>query len=535
MRTVLPDLLREAATIAPENTAIVDGAQALTYTELDERSNRLAHLLRELGVGRGDRVGLYIGKSAAAVVGLYAVLKAGAAYVPLDPHMPVARAARIVQNCAMRCVLTSSSQREAWSALVSSTSEIELVVMLDAARDVEYDDGAAVAIVGTDAIDAQPAASPPVRVLDADIAYILYTSGSTGEPKGVTLTHRNAMAFVSWAAEEFGVGGTDRLSSHAPFHFDLSVFDLFAAAWGAATLVLVPSQASVFPIEIARFIREQRITVWYSVPSILSALTTRGGMSDGDFPDLRTVLFAGEVFPTKYLRALMQLLPHVRFANLYGPTETNVCTWYEVPPLSEDMTEPVSIGYPITNDDVYVVNDEGKPAATEEPGELYVRGATVMKGYWADPERTAQSLVPDPFSDGLPDNVYRTGDLVRRAPDGSLHLLGRRDSQIKSRGYRIELGEIETALYAHPDMRECAVIAIPDDTITNRIKAFVVAVVAETDLVKFCSERIPRYMVPHTFEFRDVLPKTSTGKIDRQALARGVTARGAPLLERPQI
>jgi amino acid adenylation domain-containing protein len=486
-----------------------------------------------LGAIPGDRVGLYLEKSAAAVVGIYGALKAGAAYVPIDPQSPIERAAYIARNCGVRCVLTSRAKSGSWATLAARAPEVVQMVALDASGP-EFDAGAPVRVAGRDAIAAQPAGPPEVRVLDQDVAYILYTSGSTGHPKGVTLTHRNAIAFVAWAAEEFSIGPTDRVSSHAPFHFDLSIFDLFAAAWGGASVVLVPPRASVFPIEVARFIREQNITVWYSVPSILSAMTTRGNLAQGDFPELRTVLFAGEVFPPKYLRTLMSQLPHVRFANLYGPTETNVCTWYEVPPQPEQIVEAVPIGQPIVDDAVYVVTDDGRLAAPGEVGELYVRGATVMKGYWADPDRTGRTLIPDPFADALPDPVYRTGDLVRADHEGNLHLLGRRDAQIKSRGYRIELGEIETALYAHPSVLECAVLPIPDDEITNRIKAFVVSSAPERELVKFCRERVPAYMIPHTFEFRDALPRTSTGKVDRQALASERAAQPEQHLERVQ-
>jgi acyl-coenzyme A synthetase/AMP-(fatty) acid ligase len=300
------------------------------------------------------------------------------------------------------------------------------------------------------------------------------------------------------------------------------VFDLFAAASAAAAVVLVPSQALLFPVEAARFIRKQAISVWYSVPSALTMLTLRGGLHDGDLPSLRTVLFAGEVFPTKYLLQLKALLPRVRFANLYGPTETNVCTWYDVPSQLDDPDQPIPIGRPIPNDDAFVVTDDGRRAAPDEIGELYVRGATVMRGYWGDPERTAGSLCPHPADDLCQDPAYRTGDLVREDADGILHYVGRRDAQIKSRGYRIELGEIETALYANPAVRECAVVAVPDDVVTNRLRAFVVAQgdIDERELTRFCSERIPRYMVPERFEFRSTLAKTSTGKIDRQALAR---------------
>jgi acyl-coenzyme A synthetase/AMP-(fatty) acid ligase len=277
----------------------------------------------------------------------------------------------------------------------------------------------------------------------------------------------------------------------------------------------------MFPMEMRKLIEGQQISVMYAVPSALIMLTERGKLETGDLPSLRTVLFAGEVYPTKYLSRLMRLLPGRVFSNLYGPTETNVCTYYTVPEPPPEDAPPISIGKAISNVETFVVKKDGSLAVPGEVGELYVRGASVMQGYWGDPERTARGRVQNQFSEGLSDPVYKTGDLVIEEPDGNYTFLGRRDNQIKSRGYRIELGDIETALYAHPEIREAAAVAIPDDMITNRIKAFVVAE-SELDprnLSTFLGEHIPKYMVPGEFEFRDVLPKTSTGKIDRQSLS----------------
>ena len=236
--------------------------------------------------------------------------------------------------------------------------------------------------------------------------------------------------------------------------------------------MLVPSGLSVFPVQIRDFIDQRKITIWYSVPSILSMLTLRGGLEVGALPGLRTILFAGEVFPTKYLRQLMTLLPHVRFFNLYGPTETNVCTYFEVASLPEPATEPIPIGRSIDGVEVFGVTDEGRAAEPGEVGELFVHGPTVMRGYWGDAERTGRSLVRDPTG-RFHQPVYRTGDLVRQRANGDYRLSGRRDHQIKSRGYRIELGEVESAILAHPAVIECAVIAVPDALVTNRIKAYV--------------------------------------------------------------
>jgi amino acid adenylation domain-containing protein len=510
-------LLESSADAHPGRTAVVDRDRSLTYGELEAQANRVARLLLDLGVERGDRVGLYLDKSLQAVVGAYGAMKAGAAYVPLDPAAPVARLGYIAANSGIGVLLTGGERQDRWAALVRAGAPLTAMVVLNQEEPAPGPD--AVTAVGTREIDARDSRPPGIRIIDRDLAYILYTSGSTGEPKGVMLTHRNAMTFVDWAAALVGVEPEDRLSSHAPLHFDLSVFDLYAAAWGGASVALVPPEASVLPRELARFVDQAGITVWYSVPSILTALTVRGGLEPGGLPRLRTVVFAGEVFPTKFLRRLMALLPHATFYNWYGPTETNVCTWFRVPELPEEMTEPIPIGRAIDNVEVFAVTEDGRRAAAGEVGELYVRGAGVTPGYWGDAERTAGALVPGPVGHAT-ERVYRTGDLVQELADGNYRFLGRRDAQIKSRGYRIELGEIEAAILAHPGVMECAVVAVPDEEVTNRIRAHVVAAegLTETDLSNHCRARLPKYMIPEIFDFADALPKTSTGKVDRQAL-----------------
>jgi amino acid adenylation domain-containing protein len=511
-------LLEAAAHADPEQTAVVDGGRELRYGELERRSNQLAHLLRDLGVKTGDRVGLYLEKSLDSLVGIYGILKAGGAYVPFDPQAPTARLGYIARNADIRCLVTGAEKATEWNGVKEAGAPLQALVVLNAVQALEAPAGTQV--VAPEALVAYADSPPQVQLSDSELAYILYTSGSTGEPKGVMLSHRNALAFVDWAAEEFEVRASDRVSSHAPLHFDLSVFDLFAAARGGATTVLVPGAASVFPQELARFIEANAITVWYSVPSILSLLVLRGGLRGSEFPRLRTILFAGEVFPEKYLFRLMDLLPHVRFCNLYGPTETNVCTWYEVPRDPAERPETTPIGKAIMDVQVFTVDDDGGVVDDGEVGELCVVGPTVMQGYWGDAERTMQRLVPAPpeFAGNGP--MYRTGDLCKRGPTGDFVFLGRRDAQIKSRGYRIELGEIESALYAHPSVVECAVAAIPDELVTNRIKAYVVVrdETDEADLVGFCQQSLPKYMVPELFDFRAELPKSSTGKIARTAL-----------------
>jgi acyl-coenzyme A synthetase/AMP-(fatty) acid ligase len=241
------------------------------------------------------------------------------------------------------------------------------------------------------------------------------------------------------------------------------------------------------------------------------------------------LLFAGEVFPTKYLSRMMRLVPHATFANLYGPTETNVCTAYTVSEPPDEDGPTISIGKAIGNVDTFVWADHGAAAEPGTVGELLVRGPTVMRGYWGDLERTRTRLIRDPRDPEFGDPVYRTGDLVEELPDGNYRFLGRRDNQIKSRGYRIELGDIETAINSHPDVVECAVVAVPDELISNRIRAFVAvkAEITEPEMIAHCSDLIQKYMIPETFYFRETLPKTSTGKIDRKGLGDEAIAMAA--------
>ena len=525
--TLVHDLVVNSAERVPERTAVVDGERSLTYGELDASANRLAHLLAAHGVRHGDRVGLYLEKSLEAVVGIYAILKAGATYVPLDPAAPPARLGAIARDAGLRCLVTGTEKADQWESLVAEGAPLEVLVVLNATDEMAGPDG--VQILTSSALGALPDDSPSdVPRSNADLAYILYTSGSTGVPKGVMLSHLNAMAFVDWAAEEFQVTEADRLSSHAPLHFDLSVLDLYVAARVGAAVVLVPAQLALFPVELASWIRDAEITVWYSVPSILTLLVLRGRLDEVELPKLRTVLFAGEVFPTKHLHRLVELLPGVRFANLFGPTETNVNTWYEVPRWEGEPPASIPIGKAITDVDVFAVREDGTIAPEGEVGEMYVRGPTVMQGYWGDEERTAKTLLRD-WNGESDYPTYRTGDLAYVDENGDWIFLGRRDSQIKSRGYRIELGDIEAALNQHPGVVECAVVAIPDEVVSNRIKAFVVtrSELGTDDLNRFCGERIPRYMAPELYEFRAELPRSSTGKIDRRTLADEAIAAAA--------
>src|SRR5215467_10249637 len=523
MAYTLHQLLIESAARHPDAEAVRLRNEAITYRELETRSNQLAHALIKSGVVPGDRIGIYLQKSPAAIVSIFGVLKTGACYVPVDANAPGPRLLEIAHQCEFRALITSCTLSEKLRSTSTQKWPMSAVFFVDDLADL-----AGLAPAGfsfADALPSQSVTPPSVKVISHDLAYILFTSGSTGIPKGVMLSHLNALTFVNWAFDTFGITAQDRLSNHAPFNFDLSVLDIFVAVKAGAAISLVPEGLSVFPVQLSAFIQDQRITVWYSVPMVLRLLESRGKLEQRDLSALRWVLFAGEVFPTKHLRALMQKLPHPRYANLYGPTETNVCAYYEVEPIAPEQSAPIPIGKACANTDLIAIDANGrKITGPGKEGLLYARGSTVMQGYYGRPKESAACFVRNPFAAGREENLYCTGDWVTIDEKGNYLFVGRKDHMIKTRGYRVELGEIEAVMVAHPAVDEAVALPIPDEAIGNSIQAVVTLAdhltLDTTALKQHCAEKLPAYMVPEKIEFRNSLPRTDNGKIDRQRLQR---------------
>ena len=525
MAYLLQQLLTDTARRSPEAPALAAEDRSLSYAELDLLSNRLARTLQVRGVTRGDRVGILAPKSVAAVVCVYAALKAGACYVPLDPSAPDQRLRLIMADSGIGVVLADASTASRARELAGAVAGCHHVIVVDpgetAADPPSAVSGAGPETVPWEAVLAEsPDPLPSTGAIDADLAYLLYTSGSTGVPKGVMISHRASLTFVRWAAACVGLEQQDRVCSPAPLHFDLSVFDIFASCRAAACMVVLPAGTTMFPVRLAQWLQEQRVSVWYSVPSVLTMLATRGKLSAFDLSRLRAVIFAGEVFPARHLSLLMQELPDARHLNWYGPTETNVCTWYEVPRRTA-LAAPVPIGRACANVEVFAVTGDGRRVSTPgDEGELFVRGSGLMTGYWSQPEKTREVLAPSPLQRTHHEPVYRTGDIVTLDEHGDYVFLGRLDGMVKTRGYRVELGEVETALYEHPAVSEAVVLPVPDELLGNRLRALICTEreISRDDLLEHCRRRLPGYMVPDLIEFCDVLPKTSTGKIDRVLL-----------------
>lgn len=527
MEYLLHQILPISAARFPDRDAVRMDGRSMTYAELDQLTNQVARQLHAVGVKRGDRVGIYVNKSFASVIAVFGIMKAGAAYVPLDPNAPAKRLSYITRDCNVQVLLTVGLKVASLEAFLTEGSPLKHAILLDETAGETVPEVSGLAVIPLSSVRSQETAAPATpEMVDADLAYILYTSGSTGVPKGVMIAHRTILTFVRWCTQEFQMTENDRVTSHAPLHFDLSTFDLYATVRAGGTIILVAETLSALPVKLADLLQNEKVTITYMVPSILSLMASYGKLDGHDLSAMRFILFAGEVFPIKYLRKLVAGVPHVGYYNLYGPTETNVCTYYKVVPadVGPDRTQPVPIGRACGNMEVFAVDDQGQ-LITEpgKEGELYARGSCVAQGYWGDRVKTEKSFVQNPFNPLYPDMIYKTGDVVTLAEDRvNWNYVGRRDHMIKSRGYRVELGEIETVLYRHEQVKEAAAVAIPDELLGSRIRCYVAlaegAAVTGKELEAFCVKFLPKYMVPERIEVRDVLPKTSSGKVDRTAL-----------------
>lgn len=520
-RYLLTQGVTQAANSQPEHEAVRFSGQSLSYADLELKSNQLASMLLELGLNRGDRVGINMNKGLESAVAMYGIMKAGGAYVPLDPFAPANRIGYVIKDCGIRHVLAKPNKSDNLRQILaeettSGKTPLEFLIGIGPEEDLPAK------CFTWDDVYSLPDSQPTKDLTEQDLAYILYTSGSTGTPKGIMHTHRSGLSFAEWAVETYQLQTTDRVSNHAPLHFDLSTFDFFATGIAGGTTIIIPEALTKFPANLSRLIENERISVWYSVPFALIQLMQRGELTQHDTSSLRWILFAGEVFPTKHLRELMQLLPNIRFSNLYGPTETNVCTYYHVENIPEDTDETIPIGITCSNIEGLVLDADDQPVPAGEVGELVIRGGVVMKGYWGQPEKTQAGFYRRPAFEQFEDRFYRTGDLVHLDENGNYRYLGRKDRQIKTRGYRVELDEVEVALLSHEAVHEAAAYPVPDGQGSNLIESAVIPkdgfLLDESVLVDHLGKRLPPYAIPVKIDILVEFPRTSTGKINRREL-----------------
>ncbi|MFG2637673.1 AMP-binding protein [Streptomyces sp. NPDC048362] len=514
----LDGLLADAARRHPDRPALAGQGATWTYAELERAVAALAAELTATGVHPGQRVGVYAPKTPATVIALYSALRAGAVVAPMDVADPPLRTARMLRNAGISLLLTTERFRTA--ARDAAAGARDTVPGGDRYTPAEREFGHGLAALEVLGPDEQPATLP--APVDRG-GYILFTSGSTGWPKGVLLSHENVAHYALWAADEFGLTPEDRIGSQAALTFDLTTFDLYSAAAAGACAVLLPDMLRAFPRDVVGWLNEQRITAFVAVPSLYHHLLEQGGIADALPPSLRIAAFGGEAFAPHLLERYLRLLGDRPFYNLYGPTETNACTYYRVP---RDWTaeRELTLGRGIKGVHIEVLDADGRP--TDGEGEIHIAGPTVFQGYLRD-GRLTDPTVRVPFRDGVVRRAYASGDLGRITGDGRVFLRGRRDFQVKRRGHRIDLLDIESAALDLPQVTTAAAVA-KAGAHAGQIWVYAQTAAMERELLAELRTVLPHRMLPDRIVPVASLPVTISGKVDRRALADDIAAASAP-------
>ena len=514
------DYLHRSAERSPDASAVFDGKTDLNYAELQASVKRLALLMKRHGVARGDRVALALGRSSETIVAMMGVLEADAVYVPVDVKAPVERWKAVVADCTPSAVVCDERNSTKLAQVLGDRLGAVLLVVVDS----EVHGLAARHVAGpsewnaTDLTPYEPQNGP------SDPAYILYTSGSTGAPKGVVISHGNILAYIDWAVDCFDLDEHDAILGTAPFHFDMSVFDIYCSQAAGARFCIANDLLLLFPVKLIDFIEANGVTVWKGVSSLLMYMARAGVLGVGRMPTLRTVLFGGETFATQYLKQWMETYPDKEYGNAYGPTEaTGISLFHKVTRIPVDTTERIPIGVPCRGTEAVLMGEDDAVVPRGEVGELCLGGLCLSSGYLNDPDKTASAFIPEwTGGDGPPRRLYRTGDLAYVDSAGIYQFVGRRDDQVKVMGYRVELGEIEHALLSLEPIRDGAVILNEDPgTGLTELVAFVEAdaVLDSASILSQIGAMLPQYMVPKRLVQLDRIPRGDRGKVDRRALA----------------
>lgn len=495
----------------PDRTAVEDEWGSLTWRELEGAVERAASALLDLGAAAARPVLVYLPKSRESVVSFLAALYAGSPYAPVDYAIPPERLQRTLENLRPSVVITDPQGLERLERLDLGQARAALYADL-AAAEPDHDRVMA-------ALD---------QVIDTDPCYIMYTSGSTGVPKGVAVPHRGVLEYARAVADTFGIDERSVLGLQSGFHFDNSVFDLYACLLTGARLVIIPEILFMYPTKLMDLVGEKGVTCVFWVPTVMISVANSGALEGRDLPQLKTVVFAGEVMPNRQLNVWRRALPNCVYANLYGPTEITVdCTCYIVDRDFDDA-DPLPIGKPWRGARVLLLKEDDTPAAVGEEGEICVLGSGVALGYWNAPEQTAKAFVPNPLNPAYPEIMYRTGDLGKWDADGNILFCGRRDHQFKLRGNRIELGDIETAAATLEGVdKVCALFDEANQEIVLAVESSAPLQLRKVNLA--LGKLIPKYMLPRRLEVMEALPLTPNRKIDRVALNRAlIGGRGTP-------
>ncbi len=497
MLHVVTQYLRASADRYPDHPAFVDQTISLTYSDTLFEAEHIASYFVSKEVFKRP-VAVLMDKGARIIAAFMGVALSGNYYTVIDSKMPQNRVEKIMAVFEPTVIIVDKKNEKRASEL--------------GRKYIVYEDLIDKIIYETDRIAILNIEN---RIIDTDILYVLFTSGSTGVPKGVIITHRSVIDYTEWVGETFRFNHDTVIGNQAPFYFDNSVLDIFSALRNGATLYVIPQMMYSFPIKLLEFIRDHKVNTIFWVPTVISRVADLDLLDKCDIDCLKNVLFAGEVMPARQLNAWIRRLPNATFANLYGPTEITVdCTYYIVDrPISDN--ESVPIGYACLNTDILVLNDKNELVKTNEKGELCVRGSSLSLGYYKNPEKTDTAFVQNPLNDLYRELIYRTGDIVHYNERGEIIYDGRIDSQIKHTGHRIELGEIETAVFSNNEIKSNCCL---HDSSKDQLVLFYAGSIKEDELRKYLCTLLPDYMLPNKYIQLANMPLNMNGKIDRVKL-----------------
>lgn len=510
---LLHDYLIHSASRLADKVALVCNGRRVTYAEIDERSNGMAQSLTSGGVERGDRVMIFADNTVETAISVWAVLKASAVVCLVNPLVKSEKLDYLLNDCRPTALITDQHLRPAFGAPAQNCRSLRMVII---SGPIENDELKRLPHATRWETVAERTLSAPTRnSIDIDLAAIIYTSGSTGDPKGVMLTHRNMTAACTSIATYLELCEDDVILNVLPLAFDYGLYQMLMAFRAGARLVLERSFA--FPAQVLQLIKEEKVTGFPGVPTIFTSLSELKSLTDHDFSSIRYVTNTAAALSLKHINMLRATFSNARIYSMYGLTECKRCTY--LPP--EDLKrKPLSVGIAIPNTEMWLVDENDKRVEPGTIGQLVIRGATVMKGYWGKPEATARKLKPGPLPG---EQVLYTGDYCRMDAEGYLYFIGRGDEIIKSRGEKVPPKEVENVLVNIPGVKEAAVVGVPDELLGQAVKAFVVIeqgrIVGERQLQMECQKRLESFMVPKSIVIVPSLPMTDTGKLKRVALS----------------
>jgi long-chain acyl-CoA synthetase len=508
---LLSDFLSQTAERTPDQVALVHGPQRMTWAELLRRADRLASFLQARGLAKGDRVAVFADNGFETVIGVFAAMRAGGVFMPINPLTKQDKLAYMLNDARASCLLTHVDLAPAYEGALTTANTVRTVVVYGGGA------GAFNHRIDWDTAEAQgEAAGPPQRrTIDADLASIIYTSGSTGDPKGVMLTHLNMVTACTSVSQYLGLVESDRIYCALPLAFDYGLYQVLMAARVGATVVLDRSFA--FPAKSLEIMENERVTAFPGVPTMFAMLTRMQSIAEYDLSALRLISNTAAALAESQISAIRAMFPQASLFSMYGLTECKRVTY--LPPEQLDI-RPSSVGRGMPNEEVWLVDEEGKRLPNGSTGELVIRGNNVMRGYWEKPEETAARLKPGPLPGEM---VLYSGDLFRTDDEGYLYFVARKDDIIKSRGEKVSPREVENVIWSLDGVAEVAVVGVPDDLLGQAIKAFVIQKdgyqLTARDVISHCRERLESFMVPKSVDFVAELPKTDTGKIRKKSLA----------------